>query len=108
VEKLEKYKISFEVRPTEAYDNILGLLELIQTLGTLGASRMIGITDEDRWKSFMFDGDGNHRIENIKGEILTSKDCKIAELEERIEELESEQSEDCYCETSRIMMEDRD
>lgn len=33
---------------------------------------------------------------------------KITKLEEQIEELMSEESEDCYCETSRMMMEDRD
>lgn len=69
----EKYKISFEVKPTEAYNNMLKLLETIQTLGIIGATRQIGFKDatnegEEKW-SVLFDGDGNHRIENIKGEI---------------------------------------
>ncbi|KKN60485.1 hypothetical protein LCGC14_0531310 [marine sediment metagenome] len=70
----EKYKISFEVEPEEAKDNVLRLLGLLRVNGIIGASRILGILDpiskEEKEFSCFFDGDGNHRLDNIKIEKL--------------------------------------
>lgn len=66
----EKYKITFEVQPEEATNSILGLLRTIETLSIIGASRSFGIKDpsnqEEKDVYFFFDGDGNHRLNNIE------------------------------------------
>ncbi len=67
-----KYKISFEISPEEAKENILKLLKTLRVNGIIGASRCFGILDpineEEREFKIFFDGDGNHRLDNIKVE----------------------------------------
>ena len=71
---MEKYKISFEVSPEEAKDNVLRLLEIMRVSGIIGASRSFGIldpsTEDERVSTCFFDGDGNHRLDNIKVEEI--------------------------------------
>lgn len=43
-----------------------GILNLLKSLGDLGASRLIGVIEENGWKSYLFDGDGADKIKNIK------------------------------------------
>ena len=69
-----KYKISFEIEPEEAKDQVVKLLNLLRINGVIGASRVFGIIDavnkeEAAW-SINFDGDGNHRLDNIKTEVI--------------------------------------
>ena len=71
---MEKYKISFEISPEEAKDNVVKLLHVLRIEGIIGASRSFGIKDpiskrEDEFSCF-FDGDGNHRLDNIKVEEI--------------------------------------
>jgi len=66
----EKYKITFEIQPEEAKNQIVKLLDLLHINGILGATRKFGIIDatdeiEKHWSIF-FDGDGNHRLNNIE------------------------------------------
>ena len=63
----ERYEIKLEITPKEAYDNMMGLLKMIKSMGIMGASRLIGVVEEKGWKSFLFDGDGDHRIMSIRG-----------------------------------------
>lgn len=63
------FKISFEINPKEAKDQIIKLLKNLRSLGIIGATRQFGIKDpineeEDKWSIF-FDGDGNHRLDKI-------------------------------------------
>ena len=60
------YKISFRTTTEECKNNMMGIIKLCQRLGVLGASRLIGVVDEDKWESFLFDGDGNHKIDFVK------------------------------------------
>lgn len=70
----EKYKISFEVSPEEAKNNVVKLLKVMRVNGILGASRSFGILDpthaDEKKLSCFFDGDGNHRLDNIKTEKI--------------------------------------
>ena len=73
--KEKKYRISFEVYPEEAKDQVLKLLKLLKANGIVGASRHLGIVnpfsqEEKEWRIF-FDGDGNHRLDGI--EVVEAK-----------------------------------
>ena len=75
VDKEKKYRISFEVYPEDAKDQVLKLLKLLKVNGIVGASRHFGIVDpsnqeEKDWNIF-FDGDGNHRLDDI--EVVEAK-----------------------------------
>lgn len=69
-----KYKVSFEVFPEEAKEQVIKFLNLLHINGILGATRVFGIKDatckEERDWEIFFDGDGNNRLENIKIEKL--------------------------------------
>jgi hypothetical protein len=72
VDKKKKYKISFEVYPEMAKDEVLKLLKTLRSNGIVGASRLFGIlnpsTPEEKNWCIFFDGDGNHRLDDIKVE----------------------------------------
>lgn len=60
--------------PEEAKNQVVKLLKLLRVNGIVGATRQFGIKDavsntEEEWSMF-FDGDGNHRLDNIKVEEL--------------------------------------
>lgn len=67
-----KYIIQFEVSPKEAKDQVVKFLNLLRINGILGATRVFSMKDavgeEERNWSIFFDGDGNHRLDNIKVE----------------------------------------
>lgn len=69
-EMTDKYKISFEFHTVGSPDNMVGILKLCRQMGVLGASRKIGVKYEDGWMSYLFDGDGADKIENIKIEEI--------------------------------------
>ena len=62
----EYYEIRFKYATVGGPGNIIGILELLQLLGDLGASRKIGVIEEEGWEWFLFDGDGPDKIKKIK------------------------------------------
>jgi hypothetical protein len=83
-DKKKKYKISFEVWPEEAKDEVLKLLKVLRANGIVGASRHFGIvdpsTEEEKEWSIFFDGDGDHRLDDIRINNQRKKLIRFIEL----------------------------
>ena len=62
----ESYTISFRTGPKYTLKEVMGLLHILKSMGSMGSSRRIGVMDDKGWDSFDFDGDGQSWIDDIK------------------------------------------